>query len=363
MSEYWVSKKKYFCKYCDIYIADDAPSRQHHENGLRHKGNVERFIRGIYKTGEKKKKDQEEEKREMARVEQAARAAFALDVSSGHAKASSAPVASTSSAPRKPATKPSNPYANYSTAAQLGFTDPDAEKLEIRKQQGLVGDWQVVQPSPPPVPQEGQEEQDVKHDAVADAEHRQDTDTSVKRPAEVPPDDSRSFKLRKKTASAGLGELYDPGLIPIEVKKKKEEIPTEPETTLASTSSTSEIPKWTSISLKPLSLPSSTSAIPTKSSPPSTTAPKAEETDEKPLAPTRWAKVAWNQPLKEEEVLPAVSLPQEPPIANADAVKTEERDPTIKLEQNSSSLTSEPDPPTASLFKKRKTAGRGRRQL
>lgn len=70
MSEYWVSKKKYFCKYCDIYIADDVPSRQHHESGLRHKGNVERFIRGIYKAGEKKKKDQEEERREMVRVEQ-----------------------------------------------------------------------------------------------------------------------------------------------------------------------------------------------------------------------------------------------------------------------------------------------------
>lgn len=70
MSEYWVSKKKYLCKYCDIFIADDAPSRQHHENGLRHKGNVERFIRGIYKTGEKQKKDLEEEKREMRRVEQ-----------------------------------------------------------------------------------------------------------------------------------------------------------------------------------------------------------------------------------------------------------------------------------------------------
>ena len=70
MSEYWVSKKKYFCKYCDIYIADDAPSRQQHENGMRHKGNVERFIRGIYKAGEKQKKDLEEEKREMKRVEQ-----------------------------------------------------------------------------------------------------------------------------------------------------------------------------------------------------------------------------------------------------------------------------------------------------
>jgi WW domain-binding protein 4 len=69
MSEYWVSKKKYFCKYCEIFIADDAPSRQQHENGLRHKGNQERFIRGLYKTGEKRKKDQEEEQREMQRVE------------------------------------------------------------------------------------------------------------------------------------------------------------------------------------------------------------------------------------------------------------------------------------------------------
>lgn len=70
MSEYWVSKKRYFCKYCDVYIADDVPSRQHHENGLRHKGNVERFVRGLYKAGEKQKKDADEEKREMRRIEQ-----------------------------------------------------------------------------------------------------------------------------------------------------------------------------------------------------------------------------------------------------------------------------------------------------
>jgi hypothetical protein len=70
MSEYWVSKKKYFCRYCEIYIADDVPSRQQHENGLRHKGNTERFIRNLYKTGEKRKKELDDEKRAMARVEQ-----------------------------------------------------------------------------------------------------------------------------------------------------------------------------------------------------------------------------------------------------------------------------------------------------
>jgi WW domain-binding protein 4 len=70
MSEYWVSKKRYFCKYCEIFIADDAPSRQQHENGLRHKGNKDRFIRELYKAGEKRKKDKDEEDKEMKRVEQ-----------------------------------------------------------------------------------------------------------------------------------------------------------------------------------------------------------------------------------------------------------------------------------------------------
>ena len=70
MSEYWVSNKKYYCTYCKIYIADDAPSRQQHENGLRHKGNKERFVRSLYKTSEKRKHDLEEEKREMMRIDQ-----------------------------------------------------------------------------------------------------------------------------------------------------------------------------------------------------------------------------------------------------------------------------------------------------
>jgi hypothetical protein len=69
MSEYWVSKKKYFCKYCDVYIADDAPSRNQHEGGMRHQGNKERYVRNLYKTAERKKKDDEEEAREMKRIE------------------------------------------------------------------------------------------------------------------------------------------------------------------------------------------------------------------------------------------------------------------------------------------------------
>ncbi|KAK0195337.1 hypothetical protein F5146DRAFT_281650 [Armillaria mellea] len=226
MSEYWVSKKKYFCKYCDIYIADDAPSRQQHENGLRHKGNRDRFIRGLYKEGERRKKDQAEEQREMARVEQvcacciyslfclltlyqAAQAAFAVDVGAGFARPSTAQP-STSAAPPKPKPKPSSVFADYSTAASLGYTDPDAERIALeaqrRRSEGVAGNWEVVEPTP-----------------TQDTESSSAEVAGVKRPADdLPSEDSRHFQLRKRTLDAGLGRIYDPGAIPIKRKKIEE---------------------------------------------------------------------------------------------------------------------------------------------
>ncbi|KAI0043662.1 hypothetical protein FA95DRAFT_1498290 [Auriscalpium vulgare] len=219
MSEYWVSKKKYFCKYCDIYIADDAPSRQHHENGMRHKGNVDRFVRGLYKAGEKKKKDDAEEKREMVRIEQAANAAFAQDVGAGRAKGSSPAVASTSAASssgKKPAPKSRGGFADYSTAASLGFTDPDEERAlaeaAVRQTQGVAGEWHYVSTIPAARPASSTPEVEPAGE-----------DGSRKRPAEpADEEDERGWKLRKKTVSVGLGEVYDPGLIPIKIKPKKE---------------------------------------------------------------------------------------------------------------------------------------------
>ncbi|KAK0461337.1 uncharacterized protein EV420DRAFT_1640819 [Desarmillaria tabescens] len=209
MSEYWVSKKKYFCKYCDIYITDDAPSRQQHENGLRHKGNRDRFIRGLYKEGERRKKDQAEEKREMARVEQAAQAAFAVDVGAGFARPS-APQPSTSTAPPKPKPKSSNLFADYSTAASLGYTDPDAERISLealrRRSEGVAGNWEVVESIP-----------------TQDTESSSSEVAGVKRPADDhSSEDSRHFQLRKRTLDTGLGRIYDPGAIPIKRKKIEE---------------------------------------------------------------------------------------------------------------------------------------------
>ncbi|KAF9051050.1 hypothetical protein BDZ89DRAFT_1056939 [Hymenopellis radicata] len=231
MSEYWVSKKKYFCKYCDIYIADDAPSRQQHENGLRHKGNRDRFIRGLYKEGERRKKDQEEEKREMARVELAAQAAFAQDVGSGRARPSMNSVASSSSSESsKPRPQSSNPFANYSTAASLGFTDPDAERIAALAQQkrseGVIsGAWEVVETAPP-----------IVEEPTADT-------ALGKRPADEQEDDAREFKIRKRTLDAGLGKIYDPGVITLKPRKKEE--PVDAPLTSTPNDASVEVPKWT----------------------------------------------------------------------------------------------------------------------
>ncbi|KAI0355705.1 hypothetical protein OH77DRAFT_1424649 [Trametes cingulata] len=237
MSEYWVSHKKYFCKYCNIYIADDAPSRRQHESGLRHKGNVERFVRGLYKAGEKRKHDLEEEKREMARVEKAAQAAFAQDVGSGLVKpGSSSAVAGPSkvaAAPKAAASlKPTNPFANYTTAESLGITDPDEARrraeAERRQQEGVAGEWEVVDVILPPSQADQTEEaadgaEDVKP-ALGEGTSA-GTRAGEKRPAEQPLDDedTRGWKLRRKKVNVGLGELYDPGAIPIKLKTKKEE--------------------------------------------------------------------------------------------------------------------------------------------
>lgn len=167
---------------------------------------------------------------------QAAQAAFAQDVSAGHAKAT-APIASSSSTAPKPPPKPSNPFSNYSTAASLGFTDPDAERLaaeaESRRTQGVAGNWEYVE---------------------APTAQSKETD-SLKREAETPAEewDTREFKLRKKTLGTGLGQIYDPGIIPVKLKAKEEPAGDSKDNIIMTASSNAnsnppnatDAPKWT----------------------------------------------------------------------------------------------------------------------
>lgn len=76
--------------------------------------------------------------------------------------------------------------------------------------QGVAGDWEVITVS----------------ESAASVEEDTAEEVRRKREAEQPldDDDTRRFKLRRKTLGAGLGEIYDPGLIPVKVKKKEEPV-------------------------------------------------------------------------------------------------------------------------------------------
>ncbi|CAG8458326.1 11221_t:CDS:2 [Ambispora gerdemannii] len=80
MSEFWVSQAKHWCQYCRIYIADNKPSRSMHESGRKHKENVEKFLRNIYRHEEETKKEDDKVKRELQRIEHAAMRQYKKDV-------------------------------------------------------------------------------------------------------------------------------------------------------------------------------------------------------------------------------------------------------------------------------------------
>lgn len=117
MADVWISRPRLTCKYCNVTINDDVPSRRHHENGARHKQNVERSLKELYRE---------------SHLRRATSGAPAPRVA------------------RDSAGRGSGTYENYSTAASLGYSAADdkewRERLASRKGEATVGEWQTVIP-------------------------------------------------------------------------------------------------------------------------------------------------------------------------------------------------------------------------
>lgn len=150
----------------------------------------------------------------------------------------------------------------------------------------------------------------------------------MKREAEAPlEEDSRSFKLRKKSLNPGLGEIYDPGLIPIKVQKEEAK---------QGDSSVNGVSTATSIVDAASSSSTSTS---------------------------KWAKPQWSAPLpdiKLEERGRIFGITEEPTDATKDT-SPDGHGPELKVEPGIKAEDDQPptqadtsNTPTGSLFKKRK---------
>ena len=158
MADVWISRKRWTCKYCNVTINDDVPSRRHHENGMRHKNNVARALRSLHQENDLKKRNELAAAQQLARIEKvrmdqygliqaAARSHRAYDRGTFQmAPASAVPPP----LPKPPAPwKPKDTMAAYTTATSLGITPKDEkwrEKMENRTSEAVVGEWVPVIP-------------------------------------------------------------------------------------------------------------------------------------------------------------------------------------------------------------------------
>jgi WW domain-binding protein 4 len=184
----------------------------------------------------------------------AASAAFAQDVNAGRAQytppTGSSSRAATSSSSQKP--KKSGGISDYSTPESLGYTDPDIERAraeaERRRTQGVVGEWQFVESTPTEPPSGTGEETTQNEGDTQNAADHQETGNKRTVP-DAAEDDEGRWKLRKKTTTVGLGEIYDPGIIAIKPKVKVEgEGAVDQDKQLPN--ATTAVPKWAPVKWK-----------------------------------------------------------------------------------------------------------------
>lgn len=210
--------------------------------------------------------------------------------------------------------------------------------------QGVAGEWEVVSVSEPSGP---------TNPEPAEASVISEGESSRKREAEQPPDeeDSRTFKLRRKKLGAGLGEIYDPGLIPIKIKKKEESedalmlsnLQSQSAGTDADGASASEKPKWSSRGWnRPGESKERIQSAPTEEGGDGSAEPEAEQGENPGLQ------------VKQEPAEPLTA----PSEQNAMVPKTEDIPVKVDADRNEASPLA-----AGGLFRKRKlpAGGRGRR--
>ncbi|WFD20841.1 NADPH dehydrogenase [Malassezia caprae] len=157
MADVWISRKRWTCKYCQVTINDDPPSRRHHESGMRHKHNVERALRALHRDTDAQRRADQEKQRAMQRIEQAAAREHARYDARRTERPIAAPAPSAIPRPepaRRPAAwKPSDKMSHYTTAASLGLQDEaPAPAPRAASHTAEIGAWETVAPAAPAAP-------------------------------------------------------------------------------------------------------------------------------------------------------------------------------------------------------------------
>ncbi|KAI9242306.1 MAG: hypothetical protein BYD32DRAFT_403846 [Podila humilis] len=165
MSEYWKSNAKHFCRFCKIYITDNKASRNIHDNGSKHKENVERFLREQNQRSRDKEYNTAKMDKQMEAIERAAMEQYQRDVEAGLEAGSAPPPpkqstsSSSSSAPSVPPPQthaPSTAIMDLTSQKEASDpsdttkdTDPEPPTAPapqpVDETVGQPGEWQTVE--------------------------------------------------------------------------------------------------------------------------------------------------------------------------------------------------------------------------
>ncbi|TPX36444.1 hypothetical protein SeLEV6574_g08041 [Synchytrium endobioticum] len=224
-NRYKLGTQKYWCERCKIFVTDNKPSRQMHENGGRHKAAVAEYLRDIEKRAETKRTEDAKTRDMLLRIERAATRQYAQDIS-GHKSQIVAPIrqsmyprvganAATCSASPQPLPKhllPTIPpsASTYTGPIRLSGDDKPAE-LAPTADMGVAGAWTAVPVHQQVIPatricNDGDDDvkpdmhEDVKQHEVVD-EDEADADLDVKK--------SRQFRILEKTLGVGDSIITD----------------------------------------------------------------------------------------------------------------------------------------------------------
>lgn len=186
MAEQWKSTPNYWCKFCKTYVRDTKSERAKHEATGRHKGAIDRHLRGIQKEEDKKEREQNRLDNEIARVKKLA----------GHRvdrPDTSSPTQSQMKRQEEPRRQTTQQVSirerirQAESAAALGIAIPE----ELRPHMSLAGSWQRIE-TRPPVKEEVKKE-DIKQEADANQEDGVTPD-SRKRPADAEEEEAKPRK-------------------------------------------------------------------------------------------------------------------------------------------------------------------------
>ena len=152
MTDVWVSRKRWTCKYCNVTINDDVPSRRHHESGSRHKKNLAQALDHLHKVKDEKRRKDLQTQSEIQRIESAAKRDFQRYDIGGH-RNQQVPVElnKTSSVPNSSVSKswrPIDKFSAYTTADSLGISHELEAQWKDRRARTLMvaepGEWEDV---------------------------------------------------------------------------------------------------------------------------------------------------------------------------------------------------------------------------